>query len=82
MSLWPRATVAAVVCLCASAVWAASHTFKENDRVTLYANKVGPFNNPRHVMVLPAAAQDARHTGSRRALLLSRVKRLTEAVPQ
>ena len=36
------------VLLLESAAQAASHTFQPNEPVKLYANKVGPFSNPRY----------------------------------
>lgn len=31
---------------------ASDHRYKERDQVPLYANKVGPFHNPRYVVML------------------------------
>ena len=44
----PMLLLASAVLLLGSAAQAASHTFQPNVPVKLYANKVGPFSNPRY----------------------------------
>lgn len=42
--------VACAVLLTARLIHGASHTFQLNEPVKLYANKVGPFANPRYII--------------------------------
>jgi hypothetical protein len=40
--------VALLACLLGAGADGSDHRYKEGDRVPLYANKVGPFHNPRY----------------------------------
>jgi hypothetical protein len=40
--------VTVLACVLGAAVDGSDHRYKEGDRVPLYANKVGPFHNPRY----------------------------------
>jgi hypothetical protein len=46
--------LAVLILSCATAARAdgSDHKYKEGDHVPLYANKVGPFHNPRYVQAL------------------------------
>ncbi len=44
----PILSLTSAVLLLANAAQAALHTFQPNEPVKLYANKVGPFSNPRY----------------------------------
>lgn len=50
----PAAVLAVVVLACALGARAdgSDHKYKEGDHVPLYANKVGPFHNPRYSTLL------------------------------
>jgi hypothetical protein len=40
--------VAVLACVLGAGADGSDHRYKEGDRVPLYANKVGPFHNPRY----------------------------------
>ena len=40
--------VALLACMVGAGADGSDHKYKEGDRVPLYANKVGPFHNPRY----------------------------------
>lgn len=48
---------ACAVLLTARCIYGASHTFQLNEPVKLYANKVGPFANPRYMWIIAKPGQ-------------------------